>query len=82
MTMATSLLSPLVAPNPELAHPSTGLQHKSSFLPSTNLFLLSNPRNQRVLQQQRCCYYKSPSASGNSLNHIPTQFREENLKDG
>lgn len=82
MTMATSLLSPLAAPNPELVYPATGLQQKSSFLPSASLFLLSSPRNQRVLQQQRCCYYKSPSASGNPLNHIPTQFREENLKDG
>ncbi|KAH8498574.1 hypothetical protein H0E87_017483 [Populus deltoides] len=82
MTMATSLLSPLAAPNPELVYPATGLQQKSSFLPSASLFLLSSPRNQRVLQQQRCCHYKSPSASGNPLNHIPTQFREENLKDG
>ncbi|KDP44483.1 hypothetical protein JCGZ_16316 [Jatropha curcas] len=76
--MATSLLSQLSAPTPELASPSSGLP-KSSFLPNTKLFFLTNSRKQRLFQQ-RC--FRAPSASGKSLNHIPNQFRQENLKDG
>ncbi|KAJ6965037.1 ATP-dependent Clp protease proteolytic subunit family protein [Populus alba x Populus x berolinensis] len=74
--MATSLLSPLSSPIPELVSSSARL-NKSSFLPCSKLFLLSTPR------KQRChCSCKSPTASGRSLNHIPSQFRQENLKDG
>lgn len=77
--MAASLLSPLSVPASELVGPSVGLP-KSSFLSNPTLFFLPNPRKQRLLQQR--CYYKSPSASGNSLDHIPNQFRQQNLKDG
>ncbi|KAL9404605.1 hypothetical protein Peur_001577 [Populus x canadensis] len=68
--MATSLLSPLSAPNPETVSSSAGL-NKSSFLPCSKLFLLSTPRKQRCY-----CSCKSPTASGRSLNHIPSQFRQ------
>ncbi|XP_002527503.2 ATP-dependent Clp protease proteolytic subunit-related protein 1, chloroplastic [Ricinus communis] len=78
--MATSLLSQLSAPTPELTNHSTGLLQKSSlFLSNSKVFFIPNSRKQRSVQQ-RC--YKSPSASGNSMDHIPKQFRQENLKDG
>ncbi|KAJ9175164.1 hypothetical protein P3X46_013743 [Hevea brasiliensis] len=76
--MATSFLSQLSAPTPELATPSSGLPN-SSFLSTTKLVFLTNTRKQRLVQQ-RC--YKPPSASGKSFDHIPKQFRQENLKDG
>ncbi|OAY39255.1 ATP-dependent Clp protease proteolytic subunit-related protein 1, chloroplastic [Manihot esculenta] len=76
--MATSLLSQLSVPTPELASPSTGFP-KSSFLFNTNLVFLTNTRKQKLVQQ-RC--YKPPCASGKSFDHIPSQFRQENLKDG
>uniref|UniRef100_A0A2P2L625 ATP-dependent Clp protease proteolytic subunit n=1 Tax=Rhizophora mucronata TaxID=61149 RepID=A0A2P2L625_RHIMU len=94
--MATGLMSPVSAPTtaPELiGPPCIGFLPKSSFLSTaassttTNLFfLVTNPRKQqkkkRLSVQKRRCFYKSPSASGKSLDHIPKQFREENLKDG
>ncbi|OMO63358.1 ClpP/TepA [Corchorus olitorius] len=73
--MATSLLSPLTAPNPEAVGPNIGVG-KSSFLPSIKLLSLKpRPRKPTTLG----CY-KSPVAK--SLDHIPKQFRQENLKDG
>ncbi|XWS54689.1 hypothetical protein CRYUN_Cryun10bG0111200 [Craigia yunnanensis] len=74
--MATSLLSPLTAPNPEAVGPNIGVS-KSSFLSSTKLFLSKKPHHQKPTA--RGCY-KSPFAK--SLDHFPKQFRQENFKDG
>ena len=74
--MAASLLSPLTVPNPETVGPNIGAS-KSSFLSSTKLFLLTKP-HPRKPTAQRC--YKSPFAK--SIDHIPKQFRQQNLKDG
>ncbi|OMO73899.1 ClpP [Corchorus capsularis] len=75
--MATSLLSPLTAPNPEAVGSGIGVS-KSSFLPSTKLLSLNLKPHPRKPTTLGC--YKSPLAK--SLDHIPKQFREENLKDG
>ncbi|EOX98458.1 ATP-dependent Clp protease proteolytic subunit [Theobroma cacao] len=73
--MATSLLSPLTAPNPEAVGPNIRLS-KSCFLSGTKLFFLKpHPRKPTA---HRC--YTTPFAK--SLDHIPKQFRQENLKDG
>lgn len=77
--MATSLLSPLSSPSIE--PPALTSSHpKSSFFSNPKLlFLTPSSRTKRCVQ--RCSkYYNSPSAK--SLNHIPQQFREENLLDG
>ncbi|KAJ8768973.1 hypothetical protein K2173_023968 [Erythroxylum novogranatense] len=73
--MATSLLSPVSAPTTEPL--SVGFP-KSSFLPTTTF----TNRIKLPGFQRRWYSYKSPSASGKSLDHIPKQFRQENLKDG
>lgn len=79
--MATSLLSPLSSPATELVGPASGLA-KSSFLSNTNLlfssFTLSSSSRTRL--RVRGCHNSSPSSK--SLDHIPKQFRPENLKDG
>ncbi|GAY48705.1 hypothetical protein WN944_028657 [Citrus x changshan-huyou] len=77
--MATSLLSPLSSPSIE--PPALTSSHpKSSFIPNPKL-LFSTPFSKTKRCVQRCSkYYNSPSAK--SLNHIPKQFREENLQDG
>lgn len=74
--MATSLLSPLSSLTKELPSPMTALP-KSSFLSNTRLFnfTASSKAKRRV---ERC--YITPRAE--SLDHIPKQFREQNLKDG
>ncbi|XP_050210618.1 ATP-dependent Clp protease proteolytic subunit-related protein 1, chloroplastic [Mercurialis annua] len=78
--MAASLLSQLSAPPSELPNHSTGLLPKSSFFaPNTKLFFTPSSRKQRIVHQ-KC--YSPPSASGKSIDHIPQQFRQENLKDG
>ncbi|XP_022763503.1 ATP-dependent Clp protease proteolytic subunit-related protein 1, chloroplastic [Durio zibethinus] len=75
--MATvPLFSPLAASNPEAVGPNIGVP-KSSFLSTTKLFLSKKP-HPRKPSVHRCC--KSPFAQ--SLDHIPKQFRQENLKDG
>ncbi|KAH9655700.1 ATP-dependent clp protease proteolytic subunit-related protein 1 [Citrus sinensis] len=77
--MATSLLSPLSSPSIE--PPALTSSHpKSSFIPNPKL-LFSTPFSRTKRCVQRCSkYYNSPSAK--SVNHIPKQFREENLQDG
>jgi hypothetical protein len=85
LSMATSLLSPLSAPPSSTVEESRvfgqvgtslGLQ-RSPFLHGTKLFSASfaHPRNSTA---RRC--FRSPLAK--SLDHIPKQFREENIKDG
>ncbi|GKV26472.1 hypothetical protein SLEP1_g35763 [Rubroshorea leprosula] len=72
--MAASLLSPLTAPNPKPVAPTTGLP-KSSFLSNTNVFFFKPRLSKNGVQ-------RSFSPFAGSLDHIPKQFREENLKDG
>ncbi|CAK9181162.1 unnamed protein product [Ilex paraguariensis] len=81
--MATSLLfSPHISPptfaNRELSLGSMGL-FKSSFFCNPKLIFSSSPPKTRANPFPRCCY-KSPLAK--SLDHIPKEFRGENLKDG
>ncbi|XVF01379.1 hypothetical protein REPUB_Repub04eG0083200 [Reevesia pubescens] len=74
--MATSLLSPpLTAPNPEARWlPISGsLNRLSSPAPA----LLAEEALSSKIHGQR---YKPPFAK--SLDHIPMQFRQDNLKDG
>ncbi|KAL5790446.1 hypothetical protein ACOSQ2_005334 [Xanthoceras sorbifolium] len=78
--MATSLLSPLSSPAKELVGPPPG-HPKSSFLPNTNLFFcFSYSSSSKARYRVRGCNSSPPSAK--SLDHIPKQFREKNLKDG
>ncbi|MBA0726870.1 hypothetical protein Golax_002668 [Gossypium laxum] len=74
--MAASLLLSLTAPNPEAMVPNIGA-NKSSFLSGTKLFLLTKP-HYRKPTAQKC--FKPLFAK--SIDHIPKQFREQNLKDG
>lgn len=74
--MAASLLLSLTAPNPEAMVPNIGA-NKSSFLSGTKLFLLTKPHSRKPTAQ-KC--FKPPFAK--SIDHIPKQFREQNLKDG
>ncbi|GMY38672.1 ATP-dependent Clp protease proteolytic subunit-related protein 1, chloroplastic [Fagus crenata] len=81
--MATSLLSPLSAPlsstidDSRALGPSHGLQ-KSPFLQGTNLLSALPSASSRRSLTRRC--FRSPIAQ--SLDRIPKQFKEENLKDG
>ncbi|XP_044507310.1 ATP-dependent Clp protease proteolytic subunit-related protein 1, chloroplastic-like isoform X2 [Mangifera indica] len=74
--MATSLLSPLSSLTKELPSPMTALP-KSSFLSNTRVFNFT-PSSKAKRRVERC--YITPRAE--SLDHIPKQFREQNLKDG
>ncbi|XVF44996.1 hypothetical protein PTKIN_Ptkin02bG0170000 [Pterospermum kingtungense] len=76
--MAASLLSPLTAPNPEALAPNVGAS-RSSFLSTPKLFLWTNPHTRKPKAQSHR-WYKSPIAK--SIDHIPKQFRQQNLKDG
>lgn len=80
--MASSLLlSPLSCPtfadNREVG--SSIVLHQSTFLPRSNFFFPTSVRSRRPYGVGGCCY-RSPVAK--SLDHIPKQFRKENLKDG
>ncbi|KAL4352980.1 hypothetical protein GQ457_06G002960 [Hibiscus cannabinus] len=74
--MAASQLLSLTAPNPEAMGPVIGAS-KSSFTSGANLFLLTKPRSRKPTAR-KC--FKSPLAK--SIDHIPRQFRQQNLKDG
>ncbi|KAK8613585.1 hypothetical protein V6N13_101343 [Hibiscus sabdariffa] len=74
--MAASQLLSLTVPNPEAACPVTGAS-KSSFISGTKLFLLTKPCSRKPTAQ-KCS--KPPFA--NSIDHIPKQFRQQNLKEG
>ncbi|KAJ0010301.1 hypothetical protein Pint_33811 [Pistacia integerrima] len=74
--MATSLFSPLSSLTKELPGPTPALP-KSSFLSNTKLFNFT-PSSRTKLRVERC--HITPRAE--SLDHIPKQFREQNLKDG
>ncbi|KAL7002898.1 ATP-dependent Clp protease proteolytic subunit-related protein 1, chloroplastic [Sarracenia purpurea var. burkii] len=79
--MATSLLSPLTAravDNRE-AGTATGIT-KSSFLHGTKISFVPSVANKRVSAGRRWRF--SSPRSAKPLDHIPKQFREENLKDG
>ncbi|XP_006353968.1 ATP-dependent Clp protease proteolytic subunit-related protein 1, chloroplastic [Solanum tuberosum] len=83
--MASSLLlSPLSCPTPannrELG--SRIVLHKSTFLPSPNFFFSASLLHSRSRPNAgvRGYSYRSPVAQ--SFDHIPKQFRQENLKDG
>ncbi|KAL7082593.1 hypothetical protein ACP275_14G109200 [Erythranthe tilingii] len=77
MASSSLLLSPLSSTtaidNRELCCNSTA----SAFLQNPKLLFAANPR--RIAPRR--CGFKSPAAR-KSLDHIPKQFREENLKDG
>ncbi|XP_077220623.1 CLP protease proteolytic subunit 1 [Tasmannia lanceolata] len=83
--MATSLISSLATTIsssldelPTSRNRELGLgfgSQKSSFLPSSNLFLSPLHKQKRIAQK-----FQPPSAC--SYDHIPKRFREENLKDG
>ncbi|CAI9781840.1 unnamed protein product [Fraxinus pennsylvanica] len=75
--MATSslLLSPLSSGTFENRETSSNIF--SSFLQSPKLTFTAKPGKSSF----RRCKFKSPVAQ-KSLDHIPKQFREENLKDG
>ncbi|KAF3435542.1 hypothetical protein FNV43_RR22631 [Rhamnella rubrinervis] len=80
--MATSLISSLATPSPPASQlgPSTGLP-KSSFLGGTKLFCASSSSS--VVESSWGTArrrFRVPYAK--SLDHIPKQFRQENLKDG
>ncbi|KAL4347750.1 hypothetical protein GQ457_17G003420 [Hibiscus cannabinus] len=74
--MAASQLLPLTVPSPEAAGPVTGAS-KSSFVSDTEFFLLTKPCSRKPTAQ-KC--FKPPFAK--SIDHIPKQFRQQNLKDG
>ncbi|CAN1141455.1 ATP-dependent Clp protease proteolytic subunit-related protein 1, chloroplastic [Linum perenne] len=74
--MATSLLSPLSYPSTNHSSVPSAGHPKSSFISNTKLIYSSKLR--LAVPPLRC--YTSPSVSGDSLNHIPKQFREENLE--
>ncbi|GMJ03499.1 NUCLEAR CLPP 5, CLP protease proteolytic subunit 1, SUPPRESSOR OF VARIEGATION 2 [Hibiscus trionum] len=74
--MAASQLLSLTAPNPEAMGPIIGAS-KSSFISGDKLLLLTKPRSRKPTAQ-KC--FKSPFAK--SIDHIPRQFRQQNLKDG
>ncbi|KAI3445892.1 hypothetical protein Pfo_002557 [Paulownia fortunei] len=76
MASSSLLLSPLsstATENRELSCNSAA----SAFLHNQKLVFIAKPRKGAV----RRCGFKSPVAR-KSLDHIPKQFREENLKDG
>ncbi|MED6169299.1 ATP-dependent Clp protease proteolytic subunit- protein 1, chloroplastic [Stylosanthes scabra] len=73
--MASSLSLPLSPPSSFIDHsPPSSLR---TFLHGTKL--LSSPSRPTL---PRRCTFKSPSAKSSSFDHIPKQFRQENLKDG
>lgn len=82
--MATSLLlSPLSAPtvdNNRESSSSTTLFLKSSFVQSTTHFIYTPSRKDATVRGR--CFRSPVTASDKSLDHIPKQFREANLKDG
>ncbi|KAA8536271.1 hypothetical protein F0562_028749 [Nyssa sinensis] len=80
--MATSLLlSSIFAPNIDHRELDSGIVlPKSPFLHGTKLSFTPSAANTRANTIRRWCF-KSPT-SEKSLDHIPKQFREENLKDG
>lgn len=74
--MATSLLSPLSSLTKELPAPTPALP-KSSFLSHTKFFNFT-PSSRTKLRVERCYI----TSRAESLDHVPKQFREQNLKDG
>ncbi|KAK7269920.1 hypothetical protein RIF29_22727 [Crotalaria pallida] len=76
--MASSLLLPLSTPSSALFNSVDNSVAKSSFLHGTTK--LSPPFPKPTTKVPRFCF-KSPSAKS-SFDHIPKQFRKENLKDG
>lgn len=78
---ATSLISSLSAPSssPPQLTPSIG-SPKSSFLHGTKL--LCQPSSFSALSGRPTAPRFLVSSSAKSFDHIPNQFREENLKDG
>ncbi|XP_052200964.1 ATP-dependent Clp protease proteolytic subunit-related protein 1, chloroplastic [Diospyros lotus] len=79
--MATSLLSSLSASSIESHEAGTAFGvPKTPFLHGTSLSFALSPANARPTTARRWCF-RSP-VSAKHLDHIPKQFREENLKDG
>lgn len=85
-SMATTFLSPIsshisvTSENREMGILSNGLSH-SSFLPGVKPFSSSTSSRQTKPMLNRRLF-KSPCAQKSSLEHIPKQFRQDNLKDG
>ena len=88
LSMASSLFCQISAPTAPFIDDSAASRQlgsssvfpKSSFLHGTNLSTFSPPSIAHAKRRvaRRC--FKSPFAK--SLDHIPKQFRQENLKDG
>lgn len=72
MAASSLLLSPLSSGTSEMSS-----YNFSSFLHGPKLIFTAKPRKTAF----RRCGFKSPVAQ-KSFDHIPKQFREENLKDG
>ncbi|WMV51011.1 hypothetical protein MTR67_044396 [Solanum verrucosum] len=78
--LLSSLSCPTLANNREIG--SRIVLHKSTFLPSPNFFFSASLLHSRSRPNAgvRGYSYRSPVAQ--SYDHIPKQFRQENLKDG
>ncbi|GFY94993.1 hypothetical protein Acr_10g0003780 [Actinidia rufa] len=76
--MATSLLSPLTTPTIDNREPVHSLiASNASFLHRSKLSFAQPVPNSRSSTVRRRCL-----RSRKSFDHIPKQFRDENLKDG
>ncbi|XP_024023453.1 ATP-dependent Clp protease proteolytic subunit-related protein 1, chloroplastic [Morus notabilis] len=81
--MATSLISSLSAPSslarqlgPSIGFPNSSFLHGTKLFCEPSSFLALSGRERPTSRR----FFVSPSAK--SLDHIPKQFREQNLKDG
>ncbi|XP_068639933.1 ATP-dependent Clp protease proteolytic subunit-related protein 1, chloroplastic [Aristolochia californica] len=77
--MATSLIPSAVAASKSIEPCPTSSIPKSPFLSGSRLFFTASSSDSKCKTAKRC---QSVSATSKSYDHIPKQFREENLKDG
>lgn len=79
--MAKSLLLSPLSSSPIFENREMGsgvYLQSSSFVHNTKL-IFGVCSSKKIVQ--RCCF-RTLAASANSFDHIPKQFRQENLKDG
>lgn len=83
ISMATSLISSLSTPSslarqlgPSIEFPNSSFLHGTKLFCEPSSFLALSGRERPTSRR----FFVSPSAK--SLDHIPKQFREQNLKDG